>query len=201
MPDDDAPQSFNLANHFLIAMPGMEDRFFSRSVVYVCEHGPKGALGLVVNKPGDVTLAELFGQLDLPLPDVDMGARQVYMGGPVQTERGFVLHDPVRAADLKADETAYSSTLIVPGGLEMTVSRDVLEAVSLGGGPRRLMVMLGYSAWDEGQLEAELADNSWLTVQAAPEVIFDAPAPQRYERALDLLGLQAWTIAPGTGHA
>ena len=200
MPDD-APQPFNLTNHFLIAMPGMEDRFFSRSVVYVCEHSAKGALGLVVNKPGDVTLSDLFGQLDLPLPGVSMGARQVYMGGPVQTERGFVLHDPMRAAELKADETAYSSTLIVPGGLEMTVSRDVLEAVSLGGGPRRLMVMLGYSAWDEGQLESEMADNSWLTVQATPDIIFDAPAEQRYEQALGLLGLQAWSITPGAGHA
>ena len=200
MPDD-APQSFNLTNLFLIAMPGMEDRFFSRSVVYVCEHSAKGALGLVVNKPGDVTLSDLFGQLDLPLPGVSMGARQVYMGGPMQTERGFVLHDPMRAAELKADETAYSSTLIVPGGLEMTVSRDVLEAVSLGGGPRRLMVMLGYSAWDEGQLESEMADNSWLTVQATPDIIFDAPAEQRYEQALGLLGLQAWSITPGAGHA
>ena len=198
---DDAPQSFNLTNHFLIAMPGMEDRFFSRSVVYVCEHSAKGALGLVVNKPGDVTLSDLFEQLDLPLPSAGMGARQVYMGGPVQTERGFVLHDPVRADELKADETAYSSTLIVPGGLEMTVSRDVLEAVSLGGGPRRLMVMLGYSAWDEGQLESEMADNSWLTVQATPDIIFDAPAEQRYEQALGLLGLQAWSITPGAGHA
>lgn len=200
MPDD-APQSFNLTNHFLIAMPGMEDRFFSRSVVYVCEHSAKGALGLVVNKPGDVTLSDLFEQLDLPLPSAGMGARQVYMGGPVQTERGFVLHDPVRADELKTDETAYSSTLIVPGGLEMTVSRDVLEAVSLGGGPRRLMVMLGYSAWDEGQLESEMADNSWLTVQATPDIIFDAPAEQRYEQALGLLGLQAWSITPGAGHA
>ena len=200
MPDD-APQPFNLTNHFLIAMPGMEDRFFSRSVVYVCEHSAKGALGLVVNKPGDVTLSDLFGQLDLPLPGVSMGARQVYMGGPVQTERGFVLHDPMRAAELKADETAYSSTLIVPGGLEMTVSRDVLEAVSLGGGPRRLMVALGYSAWEEGQLESEVADNSWLTVQATPDIIFDAPAEQRYEQALGLLGLQTWAITPQAGHA
>ena len=200
MPDD-APQSFNLTNHFLIAMPGMEDRFFSRSVVYVCEHSAKGALGLVVNKPGDVTLSDLFGQLDLPLPGVSMGARQVYMGGPVQTERGFVLHDPMRAAELKADETAYSSTLIVPGGLEMTVSRDVLEAVSLGGGPRRLMVALGYSAWEEGQLESEVADNSWLTAPAAPDLIFDTPAAQRYEQALGLLGLQTWAITPQAGHA
>ena len=200
MPDD-APQSFNLTNHFLIAMPGMEDRFFSRSVVYVCEHSAKGALGLVVNKPGDVTLSDLFGQLDLPLPGVSMGARQVYMGGPVQTERGFVLHDPMRAAELKADETAYSSTLIVPGGLEMTVSRDVLEAVSLGVGPRRLMVALGYSAWEEGQLESEVADNSWLTAPATPDLIFDTPAAQRYEQALGLLGLQTWAITPQAGHA
>ena len=190
----------NLANHFLLAMPNLEDSLFSGSLIYLCEHGENGAMGVIVNKPSPVTMNVVFAAIGKDTP-ARFKNQYVMMGGPMQTERGFVLHDPVRADELKADETAYSSTLIVPGGLEMTVSRDVLEAVSLGGGPRRLMVMLGYSAWDEGQLESEMADNSWLTVQATPDIIFDAPAEQRYEQALGLLGLQAWSITPGAGHA
>jgi putative transcriptional regulator len=197
---DDA-QSINLTNHFLIAMPGMEDGTFARSVVYVCEHSERGALGLIINKPGDINLADLFQKVDLPLARQDLSVQPVFHGGPLQTERGFVLHDPVLAEGLEPDQSVYASTLAVPGGLEMTTSKDVLEALSSGGGPRRVLVTLGYSSWGEGQLESEIARNSWLTVDADANVVFDAPVSERYDLALRLLGLEAWMLAPDAGHA
>ena len=197
----DATQPINLTNHFLIAMPGMEDGTFARSVVYVCEHSEHGALGLIINKPGSISMADLFEKVDLPLARAELGGQPVFQGGPVQTERGFVLHEPITAEGLPPDESIYASTLTVPDGLEMTTSKDVLEALSNGGGPRRVLITLGYSAWSEGQLESEIAGNSWLTVDADADVIFDAPVDQRYDRALGLLGLQAWMLSPDVGHA
>ncbi len=194
----------NLTHHFLIAMPGLEDGAFSRSVVYLCEHSERGALGLIINKPTDISLSNLFEKVDLSLRRADLSNALVFLGGPVQTERGFVLHDPVRAQDAVAQEdaSAYASTLHITGGLlDMTTSRDVLEALSTGAGPRRVLVTLGYSSWAEGQLESELAENSWLTVGADLAVIFDTPVDERYDSALGLLGLQSWQIAPGAGHA
>jgi putative transcriptional regulator len=119
----------------------------------------------------------------------------------MQTERGFVLHDSMIGSGAHSDESAYASTMVIPGGLEMTTSRDVLEALSSGFGPRRVLVSLGYSAWGEGQLETELGENTWLTVGADPDVIFETPFEQRYDRALGLLGLQAWMLSPDAGHA
>ena len=194
----------NLTHHFLIAMPGMEDGAFARSVVYLCEHSERGALGLIINKPTDINLKNLFEKVDLSLSRTDLSNAPVFLGGPVQTERGFVLHDPMRAPDAVAENnaSAYASTMHIPGGLlDMTTSRDVLEAMSTGAGPRRVLVTLGYSSWAEGQLESELAENSWLTVGADLAVIFDIPVADRYDSALGLLGLQAWQIAPGAGHA
>ncbi len=191
----------NLTHHFLIAMPGMEDATFSRSVVYLCEHSERGALGLVINKPSDIDLASLFQKIDLHLSRPELGASPVFQGGPVQTERGFVLHEPVFADADRPKESVYASTMTIPGGLEMTTSKDVLEALATGAGPRKVLVSLGYSAWGEGQLESELAENSWLTVGADPAVIFDTPVAQRYDRALMLLGLEAWTLSPDAGHA
>ena len=197
----DATQPINLTNHFLIAMPGIEDGTFARSVVYVCEHSEHGALGLIINKPGSISMADLFEKVDLPLARAELGGQPVFQGGPVQTERGFVLHEPITAEGLPPDESIYASTLTVPGGLEMTTSKDVLEALSNGGGPRRVLITLGSSAWSEGQLESEIAGNSWLTVDADTSLIFDAPIELRYERALALLGLQAWMLSPDVGHA
>ncbi|MFT4269305.1 MAG: YqgE/AlgH family protein [Xenophilus sp.] len=198
----------NLTHHFLIAMPGLQDLSFSRSVVYLCEHSERGALGLIINKPSaDLKLSGLFEKVELHLDRPDLGDAPVFHGGPVQTERGFVLHEPVRPAppdeDAKGEEapSVYASTLAIPGGLEMTTSKDVLEAMATGAGPRKVLVMLGYSAWDEGQLESELAENSWLTVLADPAVIFDTPVAQRYDKALSLLGLEAWKLSPEAGHA
>jgi putative transcriptional regulator len=190
----------NLTHHFLIAMPGLQDDLFARSVVYLCEHNERGALGLMVNKPADINLRDLFAKVEMSLARADLVESPVFQGGPVQTERGFVLHDPMRAAG-GGDEIVYASTLRIPGGLEMTTSRDVLEALSTGAGPRRVLVTLGYSSWGEGQLESEIAENSWLTVAADAAVIFDTPVEQRYDRALGLLGLQAWMLSPEAGHA
>lgn len=202
MPNDSAP--INLTNHFLIAMPGLQDQAFAQSVVYLCEHSERGALGLVINKPTDIKLHNLFDKVDLPLGRKDLHDIPVFQGGPVQTERGFVLHEsiqPVSSEDTKEGESVYASTMVIPGGLEMTTSRDVLEALSTGAGPGRVLVSLGYSAWGEGQLESEIGENSWLTVSADRSVIFDTPVDQRYNRALSLLGLQLWMLSPDAGHA
>jgi putative transcriptional regulator len=193
--------SINLTHHFLIAMPGLEDETFSKSVVYMCEHNTKGAMGLIINKPGAISLRHLFDKVELPLRRDDLMLAPVLHGGPVQTERGFVLHDPMVLENKDKDEAVYASTLTVPGGLAMTTSRDVLEALSNGSGPRRVLVTLGYASWGEGQLESEIGENSWLTVEADPDIIFDTPLEQRYERALALLGLQPWMLSPDAGHA
>jgi putative transcriptional regulator len=191
----------NLTHHFLIAMPGLEDEAFSRSVIYLCEHSERGALGLIINKPSPLTLEGLLHKVDLALGREDLRGDHVYHGGPVQTDRGFVLHDPMVIEGAPDDESAYASTMTIPGGLEMTTSKDVLEALSDGAGPRRLLVTLGYAQWGEGQLESELAENAWLTVGADASVIFDTPVDDRYDRALGLLGLQRWMLSLEAGRA
>lgn len=263
---DTAP--INLTNHFLIAMPGLEDELFGKSVVYLCEHNENGALGLMINKPSDFSLKHLFEKVELTLGRADLADQPVFQGGPLQTEHGFVLHDAMsegvltglsavrvhrrqarrriaeaaeklveevlaaetgaaegvrvlpQDADLQgvgdivvptqgeesgedeAPESAYASTLRIPGGgLEMTTSRDVLEAVASGAGPRRLLVSLGYASWAQGQLESELAENNWLTVNADAAIIFDTPVEQRYSRALSLLGISEYMLSQQVGHA
>lgn len=193
--------SIDLKHHFLIAMPGLEDETFARSVIYLCEHSERGAMGLIINKPSDISMRLLFDKVDLTLRREDLMQNPVGQGGPVQTERGFVLHDPMRTDQPEQEGSAYAYTLTVPGGLEMTTSRDVLEALSSGAGPRRVLVTLGYSSWGEGQLESELGENAWLTVPASADVVFDVPMAERYDRALDLLGLKSWMLSPDAGHA
>ncbi|MDO9402794.1 MAG: YqgE/AlgH family protein [Polaromonas sp.] len=190
-------EPINLTHHFLIAMPRLEDESFAGSVIYMCEHSDRGALGLVINKPSDINLKNLFDKVELPLRREDLTDAPVFQGGPVQTERGFVLHESM----MPGSESVYASTMTIPGGLEMTTSKDVLEALSTGAGPKRIFVSLGYSAWGEGQLESEISDNSWLTVPADTALIFDTPISERYDRALLLLGLQSWTLSPEAGHA
>ena len=187
----------NLTHHFLIAMPGLEDEAFAKSVIYMCEHSERGALGLIINKPSDINLQRLFEKVELPLERNDLTLAPVFHGGPVQTERGFVLHESM----MPGSEAVYASTMTIPGGLEMTTSKDVLEALSTGNGPRKIFVSLGYSSWGQGQLESEISDNAWLTVAADPAVIFDTPIDQRYDKALLLLGLQSWMLSPDVGHA
>jgi putative transcriptional regulator len=191
-----ASGGIDLTNQFLIAMPGMVDENFAGSVVYLCEHTDKGALGLVINKPIDITMKNLFEKVELPLDRDELAGQPVFFGGPVQTERGFVLHDG------SGDEASgYSSTLTIPGGLAMTTSKDVLEALSSGAGPKRVLITLGCSGWSPGQLEEELGRNGWLSVGADPQVIFDTPIDQRYDRALGLLGVDPRMLSPDVGHA
>jgi putative transcriptional regulator len=191
-----AGSRIDLTNQFLIAMPGMGDDTFKGSVVYLCEHTERGALGLVINKPIDITLKNLFEKVELPLDRDELAAQPVFFGGPVQTERGFVLHERQTGAD-----SPYTSTMSVPGGLDMTTSKDVLEALSAGAGPSRVLVTLGCSGWSAGQLEDELGRNGWLTVGADPVVIFDTPISQRYDRALQLLGVDPRMLSQEAGHA
>lgn len=182
-------------------MPGLQNDSFAKSVVYVCEHSERGALGLVINKPSDINLKDLFNKVELPLLRHDLIDSPVFQGGPLQTERGFVLHESQFSLADQPLDPVYASTLCIPGGLEMTTSKDVLEALSTGVGPRRVLVSLGYSAWGQGQLESELGENSWLTVAADAGVIFDTPVASRYDKALMLLGLEIWMLSPVAGHA
>ena len=183
----------NLSNQFLIAMPGMVDSSFAGSVIYVCEHSARGALGLVINRPTDIVLKDLFDRIELPLEQPELAARTVYYGGPVQTERGFVLHDPT--------DKAYASTLQVAGGLQMTTSKDVLEHISASDGPRRFFVALGYSGWSAGQLEDEIARNGWLTVEADSSIVFEVAVEQRFDAAMSLMGISAMSLSNTAGHA
>lgn len=196
MSTGDPSSPINLTNQFLIAMPGMSDGNFAGTVVYMCEHSDKGALGLVINRPIDIDLKHLFEKVDLSLDRPDLATSPVYFGGPVQTERGFVLHE-----SLDEEGGHYNSTLKIADGMEMTTSRDVLEALSNGAGPRKVFITLGYSGWGAGQLEEELARNGWLTVDAQPDIIFDTPVEQRYDKALSLLGIDRNFLMGEAGHA
>jgi putative transcriptional regulator len=186
----------NLTNQFLIAMPGMTDGNFAGAVVYMCEHTERGALGLIINRPIEIGVQQLFEKVDLVLERDDLLETPVYLGGPVQTERGFVLHE-----QLDEEGGHYSSTLKIDGGLEMTTSRDVLEAMANGAGPRKVLITLGYSGWSAGQLEEEIGRNGWLTVAADREIIFDTPVEDRYDRALSLLGIDRGFLSSEAGHA
>jgi len=188
----------HLANQFLIAMPGMADPNFSGTVIYLFEHNERGAMGLVVNRPTEVDLAMLFDKIELKLEIAPLLEQPVYFGGPVQVERGFVLHEPNPG-------TSYSSSLIIPGGLTMTTSKDVLEAVASGNGPRKFLMTLGYAGWGAGQLEEEITLNGWMNVplsrQQMAEIIFDTPYSQRYERAMSHLGFDLSHLSGEAGHA
>ncbi len=194
-----APVPINLTNQFLIAMPGMGDGTFAGTVVYMCEHTEKGALGLVINKPIDITLKNLFEKVELSLDREDYAGQPVYFGGPVQTERGFVLHEPLGGDG--GDGAPYNSSLKVEGGLAMTTSKDVLEAIASGSGPKKVLITLGYSGWQAGQLEEEMSRNGWINVEADPGIIFDTPVGERYGKALSLLGIDPGMLSVDAGHA
>lgn len=188
--------SINLTNHFLIAMPSMADPHFARTLTYVCEHNDQGALGIVVNRPIDMTLQALFERLSLKLRDPARANAPIYFGGPVQTDRGFVLHLP-------AGE--WQSTLKVTVGqgsaIGLTTSKDILEAVGRGEGPAKMLVSLGYAGWSAGQIEHELTQNAWLTVQAKDAILFDLPPDERLPAAMGLLGIDYARLADQAGHA
>src|SRR5689334_9424202 len=173
-------QNVNLTRHFLIAMPTMVDPHFAKTLTLICEHNERGALGLVVNRPVDMDLHTLLEQIEAPSANGALKSVPVHYGGPVQMDRGFVLHTPIGE---------WQSTLPVGENLGLTTSKDILEALARGEGPQQMLVTLGYAGWAPGQLEHELAQNAWLTVNAEPEVIFDLPADERLPAAMSLLGV------------
>jgi putative transcriptional regulator len=190
-----AASSLNLANHFLIAMPSIQDPVFGGTVVYVCEHNDKGVLGVVINKPTDMTMETLFDRVDLKLAEglrATVVDEPIMFGGPVQDDRGFVLHSP---------GGRYSSSLSVTDDVAFTTSIDVLEAVASGGGPARMLVSIGYAGWSPGQLEEEISRNGWLTVGADARVLFELPIEERYNAAIKLLGIDPLMLATEAGHA
>ena len=184
--------AIDLTHHFLIAMPNMVDPYFAKSLTYICEHNDQGALGVVVNRPIDLSLQALFERIDLKLEPHELRDIPVYFGGPVQTDRGFVLHKPVGD---------WHSTLNVRDSLGLTTSKDILEAVGKGGGPAKMLVTLGYSGWAAGQLEHELGQNAWLTVEAGEQIIFDLPAEEKLPAAMELLGVDFARLSEESGHA
>ena len=188
----------HLANQFLIAMPGMVDPNFAGSVIYLFEHTERGAMGLVVNRPTEVDLATLFDKIELKLEIAPLLKVPVYFGGPVQIERGFVLHE-------SNPQISYSSSLVIPGGLTMTTSKDVLEAVATGNGPQHFLMTLGYAGWGAGQLEEEITLNGWMNVPLSPvqmaDIIFNTPASERYERTMSHLGFDLSDLSGEAGHA
>ena len=186
----------NFADHFLIAMPSMLDPVFGGSVVYLCEHNAEGALGVIINKPTDMTMDALFERIDLQLEIAASGVaidkQPVMFGGPVQVERGFVLHAP---------PGPFSSMIKVNDEIALTTSKDVLEAVGSGNGPQHILVSLGCAGWGAGQLEDEIARNGWLTVAAERAIIFDTPIAERFVAALKLLGIDPMMLSGEAGHA
>jgi putative transcriptional regulator len=182
----------NLTSHFLIAMPGMVDPYFSKTLTFICEHNDKGALGVVVNKPIDLTLGSLFEQVEIPLEDEALSSQTVYFGGPVHIDRGFVLHQPLGS---------WQSTLRIDSDIGLTTSKDILQAMARGAGPGRQLVTLGYAGWAGGQLEDEIKRNGWLTVKADPNVIYGMSAEQRLPAAMNMLGLNFANLSEEAGHA
>lgn len=185
-------QSVDLTHHFLIAMPAMKDPFFAKTLTYICEHSDQGALGLVVNRPIDLTLKDLLDQLDISSDDQFTRRFPIMFGGPIQLDRGFVLHQPVGE---------WQSTMAINGDVGLTTSLDILRAIANGETPKQLLVTLGYSGWAPGQIEHELSQNAWLTVPASPAIIFELPAEERLTAAMHLLGVDFSSLSDEVGHA
>jgi putative transcriptional regulator len=185
-------QSVNLTHHFLIAMPNMADPHFSKTLTYICEHNEQGALGLVINRPLEMTLSRLLEQGGITVTAKQCAAIPIHFGGPVQTDRGFVLHEPVGK---------WQSTLAISSGIGLTTSKDILQAVACGEGPHQMLITLGYAGWAPGQIEYELAQNAWLTVAARHDIIFELPAEQRFVAAMEMLGVSYASLSENAGHA
>ena len=182
----------SLINQLLIAMPGMPDPNFSTTVTLICEHNDEGALGIVINRPTTLKLGGLFEQLSVDDPDPGAALSPVLSGGPVGTERGFVLHGP---------EQSYENTLAVSDDIRLTLSRDIIDAMASGDGPAQSLIALGYAGWEAGQLEEEMLANSWLNVPATPEIVFNTPFEDRWDSAARTLGIDIACMSPDAGHA
>jgi putative transcriptional regulator len=181
-----------LVNQFLVAMPSLNDPHFHQSVVFICEHNAQSALGIIINRPTNIVLNDIFKQLSITAVDHQMGQRPVFLGGPVQMERGFVIHEP---------PGHWESTLILSDQLGVTSSRDVLACMARGQGPEKIFVALGYAGWSAGQLETELANNSWLSMPADRSIIFETPIEQRWQAAAQLIGVDLSLLTGDAGHA
>ncbi len=184
-------ESTNFTNHFLIAMPGMTDQFFSRTVTYLCQHSEEGALGIIVNRPSELHLGDVMQQMNIDIQRKEIAELPVFFGGPVQPERGFVIHEPVGRWD---------ATLRVADEIALTTSRDILEAIGHGGGPKKIMIALGYAGWGQGQLEREMAQNAWLSAPADISILFDYPPAQRWRAAAELMGVDLSLLSSQAGH-
>ena len=185
-------ETVSLANHFLIAMPAMADPSFSRTLTYICEHNDDGALGVIINRPTEMTLKTLFERVDISFEEKMKSDAPIYFGGPVQTDRGFVLHRPAQLC---------MSQVRVDDDIALTSSRDILLSMGATGEPADALVMLGYSGWTAGQLEWELSQNAWLTVKADPHIMFDLPPEARLSAAMQLLGVNFANLSEVAGHA
>lgn len=179
-------------HHFLIAMPSLHDSFFNRTVIYICEHDEKGAMGLVVNQPGSLMLPELLEYFEIKVLESDMKTQAVFAGGPLEKGQGMVIHD---------GESEWKASLKLSEGLTLTTSIDILNTIGKGDGPENTLITLGYSGWDAGQLEQEIAENSWLTVFADKTVLFDVPVEERWHAAAKLLGINMDLMTSAAGHA
>lgn len=182
----------NLTNHLLIAMPNLADPNFSHTVTYICEHSEKGAMGLVINRPIDIHVAEILEQMEIPVSEPGAGEAPVYLGGPVEEQRGFVLH---------SSDSEWDSTLRINDQVSVTTSRDILEAMARGEGPEQALVALGYAGWGPGQLEQEILDNSWLSAPADQSILFTLPPARRWQAAAELLGVDLNRLSSESGHA
>ncbi len=182
----------SLSNHFLIAMPTLEDPNFHHTTTFICEHDADGALGVVINRPLEIQLGEILLHMDIRTDDIELASRAVYMGGPVQSDRGFVLHEPIGD---------WEATLKVTDSIGITSSRDILAAIAAGEGPDNSIITLGYAGWGAGQLEQELARNTWLSGPADRKIVFDMPPEQRWLAAAALIGVDLHLISNETGHA
>ena len=182
----------SLSNHFLIAMPGLDDPNFHHTTTYICEHDENGALGVVINRPLNMQLGEILQHMDIGACSEEISSQQVYMGGPVQNDRGFVLHEP--SGD-------WEATLKVTDSIGITSSRDILQAIAEGKGPKNAIVTLGYAGWGAGQLEQELAANTWLSGPASSKIVFETPSEDRWTAAAALLGIDLNLLSSDAGHA
>jgi len=179
-------------NHFLIAMPTLKDPNFFQSVALICEHNEDGAMGIVVNRPLELTMAEILGQMDIACPNPEVGKLPVHLGGPVQCGRGFVIHSP---------PGEWDATLEISDRIGVASSRDILEDVAAGRGPTQVFIALGYAGWGAGQLEQEILDNSWLSGPVDPAIVFDVPYEKRWHAAAACAGVDMNLIAGEAGHA
>lgn len=186
-------ESGYLTNQFLIAMPTLLDPNFFHSVAYICEHNQHGAMAIIINQPVDLTVGELMEQMDEHPSQQSISARPVFRGGPVEVERGFVLH--------QTEGEQWESSLPVSEQISLTSSNDIISAMAQGRGPKNSLVALGYAGWGAGQLEAEIRHNAWLNVPANSEILFDTDVSARWEAAVNLIGIDIHQLTGDVGHA